>query len=173
MQQQSRTLLLLLLLLQEQPDRAHKATPPTGVLQDPKGAKLEKQQATGAMRYRGKEENKRQPGQQNQLEHRKGKINYPPPHPTPATGQPHHPQGPCQQPHTPLMDAFIRPFMNSQHQAEEKRGRRMTRADHYRTCYSSDVGWHSSALMGRRPWQNMTVELLLGAPAGAVAPQLA
>jgi hypothetical protein len=37
-----------LLLLQEQPDRAHKAIPPTGVLQDPKGAKLEIQQATGA-----------------------------------------------------------------------------------------------------------------------------
>jgi hypothetical protein len=41
---------IILLLLQEQPDRGHKATLPTGVLQDPKGAKLEKQQATGATR---------------------------------------------------------------------------------------------------------------------------
>ena len=37
----SSSLSSLLLLLQEQPDRAHKATLPTGVLQDPKGAKLE------------------------------------------------------------------------------------------------------------------------------------
>jgi hypothetical protein len=43
-------LLLLLLLLQEQPDRAHKATLPTGVLQDPKGAKLETKHATKTTR---------------------------------------------------------------------------------------------------------------------------
>ena len=34
------------LLLQHTIDRAHKAVPPTGVLHDPKGAKLEKQRVT-------------------------------------------------------------------------------------------------------------------------------
>jgi hypothetical protein len=74
-------------------DRAHKATPPTGVLQDPKTHKL-REQGVG----NGKENKQAAAKPANPTGAQQGKINYPPPHPTPATGQPHHPPGPCQQP---------------------------------------------------------------------------